>query len=256
MRAAPALALSAILLAPAAPAAPARAAADAVRDVRHGSHGESTRVGIEPSQPVATAVREVPADAARGAPPRFSLDLPGIRVGRTREAPIPIEEGVLRRVRIGRFDRATTRVVLDLEGWDRHRLLRLADPERVVIDVVGRGGRVRRPGAAGRPALDLRPVGHVVVDAGHGGDDPGAVGRGRLREKDVTLRLAARENGLAPGQWDAVESLLTRLGVSQASSGADRLADPEYLDALAARIARGVERYRDRAGRVVAERRP
>src|ERR1700758_5703066 len=30
----------------------------------------------------------------------------------------------------------------------------------------------------------------VAVDAGHGGEDPGAVGRGGTREKDVTLAIA------------------------------------------------------------------
>jgi N-acetylmuramoyl-L-alanine amidase len=30
----------------------------------------------------------------------------------------------------------------------------------------------------------------VVLDPGHGGNDPGAIGVGWLREKDVTLRLA------------------------------------------------------------------
>jgi N-acetylmuramoyl-L-alanine amidase len=30
----------------------------------------------------------------------------------------------------------------------------------------------------------------VVLDPGHGGSDPGAIGVGGLREKDVTLRLA------------------------------------------------------------------
>jgi N-acetylmuramoyl-L-alanine amidase len=36
------------------------------------------------------------------------------------------------------------------------------------------------------------PVRRVVVDAGHGGHDPGAIGPRRVREKDVTLAIARR----------------------------------------------------------------
>jgi N-acetylmuramoyl-L-alanine amidase len=36
------------------------------------------------------------------------------------------------------------------------------------------------------------PVRRIVVDAGHGGHDPGAIGPRRIREKDVTLAMAKR----------------------------------------------------------------
>jgi N-acetylmuramoyl-L-alanine amidase len=88
-------------------------------------------------------------------------------------------------------------VVLDLERWERHRLLHLAAPERIVIDVFGRrraGARAGAGAAARGPltSMELRPLRVVVVDPGHGGRDPGAIGVGGLREKDVTLRARAR----------------------------------------------------------------
>jgi N-acetylmuramoyl-L-alanine amidase len=45
--------------------------------------------------------------------------------------------------------------------------------------------------AAARPAKTVRMV-IVAVDAGHGGEDPGARGRGGTHEKDVTLAIARR----------------------------------------------------------------
>jgi len=291
-----ALAGAVLALAPVAGADPG-----AVREVRHWSYGAYTRVVVELSQPVATVVREAPADPASGAPARLFLDLPGIRVGHSRDQPIPVEDGLLRRIRLGQYTRDTTRVVLDLERWDRHRLLRLAGPDRVVIDVFGprAGAGAPPPATTARPSMELRPVRRVVVDAGHGGNDPGAIGWGRLREKDVTLRLAralrrellargfdvvmtrsgdrtlsllertalaegsdgdlfvslhcnsarnraaegievytldenarrqtlrlaARENGVAPGEVDALQGLLTRLRVSESSVRADALGD-------------------------------
>lgn len=41
-------------------------------------------------------------------------------------------------------------------------------------------------------AWESRPVRTIVLDAGHGGRDPGAAGQGGLVEKDVTLDLARR----------------------------------------------------------------
>jgi N-acetylmuramoyl-L-alanine amidase len=52
----------------------------------------------------------------------------------------------------------------------------------------GPGGPSRPNGA--RLPVSLRPVETVVIDPGHGGGDPGAIGVGGLREKDVTLAIA------------------------------------------------------------------
>ncbi|HYG69271.1 MAG TPA: N-acetylmuramoyl-L-alanine amidase, partial [Anaeromyxobacteraceae bacterium] len=49
--------------------------------------------------------------------------------------------------------------------------------------------------ASARPSLDEVETGairRIVVDAGHGGHDPGAIGPSRVREKDVTLAIAKR----------------------------------------------------------------
>ena len=61
--------------------------------------------------------------------------------------------------------------------------------------------RPRIQGPAGRPL--------VVIDAGHGGHDPGAIGAGGIREKDVTLTVAKaiRDELLAGGR---VRVALTR----------------------------------------------
>jgi len=51
--------------------------------------------------------------------------------------------------------------------------------------------RVPAPSRSPRPRVlgeEGRPL--VVIDAGHGGVDPGAIGAGGLREKDATLRIA------------------------------------------------------------------
>lgn len=174
-----------------------------VRDVRHWSYEDYTRVVVELSAPVRTQLHRLPADPAAGRPERLYLDLPGVWVGLRYRDPIPIGDGLLRDVRLGQNTLTRTRVVIDLSRYDRHRVFELTSPHRVVVDVFGRPDRAARSparreggedGVNGAPngplPVDLRGVRTVVIDAGHGGRDPGAVGIGGVREKDVTLGIA------------------------------------------------------------------
>jgi N-acetylmuramoyl-L-alanine amidase len=145
------------------------------------------------------------------------LDLDGVWIGREHSEPIRVGDGLLEGVRLGQNTPSTTRVVIDLQHYDRHRLLRLQGPDRVVIDVFGppagpapsegashesaapsavtpaerESALPQEPLSPARPLpFELRPVRTVVLDPGHGGRDPGAIGVGGLEEKEVTLRLA------------------------------------------------------------------
>lgn len=81
------------------------------------------------------------------------------------------------------------------------------EPRSVLrIDMPPSGGRLGLPPVEG-PADVSRPL--VVIDAGHGGHDPGASGGGGEREKELTLLLARslRDALLADGK---VRVALTR----------------------------------------------
>jgi len=51
----------------------------------------------------------------------------------------------------------------------------------------------------------------IVIDAGHGGEDPGAIGRRGSREKDITLTVARRLKALIDNEPN-MRALLTRNG--------------------------------------------
>jgi N-acetylmuramoyl-L-alanine amidase len=158
--------------------------------VRHWSFPGFTRVLLEVSRPVRTEVRRLPADEEARRPERLYLDLDGVWIGRRFGAPIPVGDGLLRAIRLGQNTLTRTRLVVDLERYDRHRLLVLSAPDRVVLDVFAAPRDAPPPGGEARLPSDLRPVRTVVVDAGHGGRDPGASGHFGLVEKDLTLRMA------------------------------------------------------------------
>jgi len=74
-----------------------------------------------------------------------------------------------------------------------------------------------RPGPAQRrePSVEAKPLVArlvtVVVDAGHGGEDPGARGRGGSREKNVTLTIAKKLKAIIDAEPN-MRAVLTRDG--------------------------------------------
>ncbi len=71
------------------------------------------------------------------------------------------------------------------------KLIKTSEQEGEKINIVDSGTPLptRKPKQAVQPRTPLRKK-IIVVDAGHGGNDPGAVGAGRLKEKNITLAAA------------------------------------------------------------------
>src|SRR5438093_1378780 len=65
------------------------------------------------------------------------------------------------------------------------------------------------PPAADKPSVARLAT--IVIDAGHGGEDPGALGRRGSREKDITLMIARRLKRLVDAEPN-MRALLTRDG--------------------------------------------
>lgn len=170
--------LLALCLVPGLLAAPALG--NEIRDVRHWAYPHYTRVVIELTETVEVAVHRLPASAAHRRPERLYFDLPGMRGAARR---IDVGDGLVRGIRIGQNRRDRARVVLDLDRSVHHRVIALPDPARIVLDIYA-----EPPGKAA--ALDATRRSVVVLDPGHGGRDPGAMGLGGVREKDVTLYIA------------------------------------------------------------------
>lgn len=104
--------------------------------------------------------------------------------------------GVISNVRHGRPDGETLRVVLDLQDSARLKSF-LLEPtgqygHRLVVDLYSGDREYRRtPKQISDVQHDNRDV-VVAIDAGHGGEDPGAIGKSRTHEKDVVLAIARK----------------------------------------------------------------
>lgn len=162
-----------------------------VVDVRHWSYDDYTRVVVEIDRPVKTGgLVRLGADRGADRPERLFLDLDGIWVGRSYSEGVAVGDGLLQAIRLGQNTLRRTRLVIDLERYSHHRILTLAHPHRIVVDVYGKRGAGGSETDAGGLPVALRPIRTVVVDPGHGGKDPGAIGVGKLFEKKVTLRVS------------------------------------------------------------------
>ena len=130
-------------------------------------------------------------------PDRVVLDLDGASIafdpGR-----VALDDTGIRAIRTGRRGDTGLRVVLDLERPLEPRPFALAPVppygHRLVLDLYDPAEARPAPAPVAEPASRRDIV--VAIDAGHGGDDPGALGPGGVREKDVVLAIARRLDAL------------------------------------------------------------
>lgn len=124
---------------------------------------------------------------------------------------LPLQGTPISAVRTGIRNGTDLRLVLDLSAAVLPKSFSLRATEqashRLVIDLFDADPALTAtaPSVKKRASSDERRDVIVAIDAGHGGEDPGALGPGRLREKEVVLeiareleRLFAREPGYQP----------------------------------------------------------
>jgi N-acetylmuramoyl-L-alanine amidase len=158
---------------------------------------DAARVVVFVTRPTTYDVGALAAQGAQG--PRLYVDVHGARYS----GPASYEMGgMVERLRIGHQPTAT-RIVLDVQSDVYRKVFYLPEPFRLVIDVARQA-----PQPATAPS-GPRVVRRVVLDPGHGGHDPGAIGPIGLREKDVTLDIAHRAAPVIARELGIV-TLLTR----------------------------------------------
>ena len=113
---------------------------------------------------------------------------------------LPLDGTPIAGVRSGIRRGNDLRIVLDLNEAVRPRSFSLGATERaadrLVIDLYDLELASPKPSVKKRAASDGRRDIVVAIDAGHGGEDPGAIGPGGLREKEVVFAMARELHAL------------------------------------------------------------
>ena len=129
-------------------------------------------------------------------PERFVVDLKNSRLTSSLAA-LPLAGTPISQLRSGIREGTDLRLVVDLKSKVKTSVFLLPPNEvngyRVVIDLFDPPSSQSDPEPVlSVDSLDARRDIIVAIDAGHGGEDPGASGPGNLREKTVVLQIARR----------------------------------------------------------------
>ena len=135
------------------------------------------------------------------------------------------EDPYIKGLRVARNRPGVVRLVLDLKAEVQPQAFALAPVaeygHRLVLDIhplvavdalaelIAESTKLPAPAAPEKPSVARLAI--IAIDAGHGGEDPGALGRRGSREKDITLMIAKRLKRLVDAEPN-MRALLTRDG--------------------------------------------
>jgi len=189
-----------------------------IYDLRPYTHPTFTRIAVDVGK-----LREYTSDTLFG-PDRIYVDIYQAKLNPLlHNKAIEVSNGYVNRIRIGQKNRTTVRIVVDLDFEEirRYHVFHLFDPFRIVIDIhPDFAVPSRKPQVPPKPADPTgkgyslaRQLGlgihRIVIDPGHGGKDPGCIGRKGTQEKDVVLDVSLRLKKMLEAETD-LEVVLTR----------------------------------------------
>ena len=184
-----------------------------VQEMRHWSTPDYSRIAVSLTRDARFEYHQLPSKSDASVPSRLYLDITGCRIG-PGVKDLPIGDGLLKTARIAQYRPDIVRVVLDLDSIKDYKVFTFSDPFRILIDVKGERkteisavkeaiqesppvvavDRDEQATAKVLPAAKVKPgkIRRIVVDPGHGGHDPGALGAGGIKEKDVVLQIGLK----------------------------------------------------------------
>lgn len=180
-----------------------------IKDIRYYEINNGIRVIVETSGTVEFSKGQLKN------PERLFLDLKNALLSKEIKKEISINRSILNRIRTGQFDSNTVRIVFDLLKPEyEFKIIQLEDPFRLVIDIysemIQKGAQkdIKKEIEVDKGST-VSIKRKIVIDPGHGGKDPGAIGPNGLMEKDVVLDVALKVKELMKDN-PKYEIILTR----------------------------------------------
>jgi len=178
---------------------------------------DSTRLVFDLSSAAEYRVEALPKTADK--PERLLIELKNTAL-KTDASQLRLQETPIAQIRFGQHNRFDLWTVLDLKssvipkvfllkpmGQYGDRLVVDLYDKQPLVDVTPTPVPVKPMVSGSKPLRDIL----IVIDPGHGGEDPGAIGPNKLREKDVTLKIA-RELAAMINRQEGYRAELTRNG--------------------------------------------
>ena len=163
-----------------------------VHDVRLWRAPDHTRIVFDLSGPTEHKLIELDS------PSRIVLDVENTRI-KSGLSDLQLAGTPVALVRTGIRDGDDLRVVLELNASVKPRsfFLKANDQagDRLVLDLYDKSPQAQAAPTKSVHQSDKRDI-IIAIDAGHGGEDPGAIGPNRKREKDVVLAIAKELDAL------------------------------------------------------------
>lgn len=148
-------------------------------------------------------------------PPRIFVEVANAKFSSSVNE-LSVSNGLVDKVRVNSLARRTAQVVVDLVKeceFSVFYVKKAGDkPHRIVIDIKNPvAAQARTEAKETVRKLKASSVRIVVIDPGHGGDDPGAIGPRGVREKDICFKIA-RDLKDYVDKMEGMKAFLTRTG--------------------------------------------
>ncbi len=147
-------------------------------------------------------------------PERLVIDITNFKINADLSE-LPISDTPIKKLRHGVRNKEDLRVVLDLRTQINPRSFILkkhaGKPDRLVIDLYDSAKQTVKTVEAYTQKSEKKRDIVIVLDAGHGGEDPGAIGPNKVREKDVVMKITRQLESMINAE-PGYKARLTRTG--------------------------------------------